>query len=166
MASPGNQHCANCIGALSFPVKKFSAMLSSSLANLQGVAIWLAQLWLSPALDGHVAEVQQSSTGRRHCLQISAINGGTRVDSSHWNSAAMSWVPHYCHSNTTQMPVIAASSYRAPKSVGNKGDFGFSRTSDHRASGCAILAMYDFLLVFYSDFETVAVLYPLTPAKP
>ena len=38
--------------------------------------------------------------------------------------------------NKTRMPVIAASPYRVPKSVGGKGDFGHFRSSQQHADGC------------------------------
>ena len=40
MANAGNQHCANCIGALSFPMPTDGQMLSSSAASAVVAALW------------------------------------------------------------------------------------------------------------------------------
>ena len=39
MASPGNQHCANCIGTLSFPIASRIVDLTSHWYGMQHVAV-------------------------------------------------------------------------------------------------------------------------------
>ena len=48
--------------------------------------------------------------------------------------------------------VAASPRYRLPKSTRVEGDFEPFRSSELYANGCLFLAIYDFLLVFYSDF--------------
>ena len=44
MASPGNQHCVSCIGALSFPIEFFSTIYSQLMGENGRIGLELTQI--------------------------------------------------------------------------------------------------------------------------
>jgi len=171
MASPGNLHCASCIGALSSPEWGVLVTVGEGTAHqiMSGTQMQVIAASLS-------AKVRRYHTHTHTCLTALFLGlprwAGTRKVKPIWillkqetvSASGISWV--ICKSAPSSIQITMPAPHHsvfyrpdalpAAQPTASKHwsiDFGHFCLSKQHTDDTSLLTLYDFLLVFYSETE-------------